>query len=117
MGPSVADRIMAASPVLEAFGNAKTLRNNNSSRFGKWMVIQFSARDCSIVGCTNTNYLLEKSRVVQQDKGERNFHIFYQLLLGAPEHVKVDVCGLPANASGEDFHRLPERLCRGGGQV
>ena len=80
--PTVADRIMAASPVLEAFGNAKTLRNNNSSRFGKWMVIEFGARQFDIVGCSNLNYLLEKSRVVSQDQGERNFHIFYQLLLG-----------------------------------
>ena len=61
---------MAASPVLEAFGNAKTLRNNNSSRFGKWMVIEFGARSYDIVGCSNVNYLLEKSRVVSQDEGK-----------------------------------------------
>jgi myosin heavy subunit len=84
---TVADRIMAASPVLEAFGNAKTLRNNNSSRFGKWMVIEFSARSYKIVGCKNDNYLLEKSRVVSQDEGERNFHIFYQLLLGSNDDI------------------------------
>ena len=109
--PSVADRIMSASPLLEAFGNAKTLRNNNSSRFGKWMVIQFNARDCSIVGCSNTNYLLEKSRVVNQDKGERNFHIFYQVLLGAPESVKVGLCGLHKDAAGDDFHYVSQSGC------
>ena len=74
----IEERILSSNPVLEAFGNAKTLRNNNSSRFGKFMQIHFDPT-AKILGCSNTSYLLEKSRVVFQDQGERNFHIFYLL--------------------------------------
>ena len=72
-----------ANPVLEAFGNAKTLRNDNSSRFGRWMEIHFQvggAHDGQISGAFVENYLLEKSRVVgQMQPGERSYHLFYQL--------------------------------------
>ena len=77
---TVADQIMDSNPVLEAFGNAKTLRNNNSSRFGKWMEVNFNGN--KICGCRIVNYLLEKSRVVQQTQMERNYHVFYMLLAG-----------------------------------
>lgn len=80
----IAERIINASPILEAFGNAKTIRNANSSRFGKWMVLNFDSQN--VIHSSNiVSYLLEKSRVTQRDSFyERNFHIFYQLIRGLP---------------------------------
>ena len=71
-------RILASNPILEAFGNAKTHRNSNSSRFGKFMKLQFDDKH-SLQGGMIETYLLEKSRLVHQIEGERNFHLLYQL--------------------------------------
>ncbi|KAE8631923.1 hypothetical protein XENTR_v10001359 [Xenopus tropicalis] len=86
----VKDIILQSNPLLEAFGNAKTVRNNNSSRFGKYFEIQFS-RGGEPDGGKISNFLLEKSRVVSQNENERNFHVFYQLIEGASDEQRQNL--------------------------
>ncbi|VDO27841.1 unnamed protein product [Onchocerca flexuosa] len=78
---SIEDQIVRTNPVLEAFGNAKTVRNNNSSRFGKFIRIHFNTGG-RLAGADIEHYLLEKSRVIKQAPGERSYHIFYQIMSG-----------------------------------
>ena len=77
-GGNLEARILATSPILEAFGNAKTSMNNNSSRYGKFLMLQFNASG-RLVGARVNTYLLEKTRVVSPGLGERNYHVGYML--------------------------------------
>ncbi|CAI5489186.1 unnamed protein product [Closterium sp. Naga37s-1] len=105
-GRSVEAQVLESNPLLEAFGNAKTVRNNNSSRFGKFVEIQFDVAG-RISGAAVRTYLLERSRVVQTSDPERNYHCFYQLCAGATpeEAAKLKL------APPETFHYLNQSSC------
>lgn len=102
-------QILRANPILEAFGNAQTVRNNNSSRFGKFIRIEFTPGGC-IAGAFIDWYLLEKSRVVRINNQERNYHVFYQLLAGADPELRREL--LLDDFGVEDF-----AYTRGGNDV
>jgi myosin-5 len=95
------EQILATNPIMEAFGNAKTTRNDNSSRFGKYLEILFD-KQINIIGATIRTYLLERSRLVFQPSTERNYHIFYQFCRGASDEDRERLGLLPI----EEFEYL-----------
>ncbi|CAL4935930.1 unnamed protein product [Urochloa decumbens] len=104
-GRTVEQQVLESNPVLEAFGNAKTVKNNNSSRFGKFVEIQFDKHG-KISGAAVRTYLLERSRVCQVSDPERNYHCFYMLCNAPPEDVKRFNVGDPRS-----FHYLNQTNC------
>ncbi|XP_038840221.1 myosin-9-like isoform X2 [Salvelinus namaycush] len=84
-------QLLQANPILEAFGNGKTVKNDNSSRFGKFIRINFDVNGY-IVGANIETYLLEKSRAIRQAKDERTFHVFYYMLTGAGDKLRSELC-------------------------
>ncbi|XP_056169848.1 myosin-6-like isoform X9 [Syzygium oleosum] len=104
-GRTVEQQVLESNPVLEAFGNAKTVRNNNSSRFGKFVEIQFDQRG-RISGAAIRTYLLERSRVCQVSDPERNYHCFYMLCAAPQEDVERYKLGNPRR-----FHYLNQSNC------
>ncbi|XP_077473442.1 unconventional myosin-X isoform X1 [Stigmatopora argus] len=103
----VEQALIQSSPIMEAFGNAKTVYNNNSSRFGKFIQLHFSQNGNIQGGCI-IDYLLEKNRVVRQNPGERNYHIFYALLAGADKDHR-DMYLL--SEGPESYHYLSQSGC------
>ncbi|KAA0722587.1 Unconventional myosin-XV [Triplophysa tibetana] len=117
-------QILEATPLLESFGNAKTVRNDNSSRFGKF--VEIFMEEGVISGAITSQYLLEKSRIVFQAKDERNYHIFYEMLAGLPTHLKRAFylqeaetyfylnqggnCVIIGKDDGDDFRRLQSAM-------
>ncbi|XP_074565345.1 myosin-17-like isoform X2 [Curcuma longa] len=104
-GRTVEQQVLESNPVLEAFGNAKTVRNNNSSRFGKFVEIQFD-KNRRISGAAIRTYLLERSRVCQINDPERNYHCFYLLCAAPHEDIKKYKLGSP-----NSFHYLNQSKC------
>uniref|UniRef100_A0A8C1Z402 Myosin XVAb n=1 Tax=Cyprinus carpio TaxID=7962 RepID=A0A8C1Z402_CYPCA len=121
---NITQQILEATPLLESFGNAKTVRNDNSSRFGKF--VEVFLEEGVISGAITSQYLLEKSRIVFQAKDERNYHIFYEMLAGLPAHTKRAFylqeaetyyylnqggnCEITGKDDGEDFRRLQSAM-------
>eukprot|EP00977_Amphora_coffeiformis_P010868 scaffold2554_cov156-Amphora_coffeaeformis.AAC.5 len=120
---SIVQRVVDSNPLLEAFGNAKTVRNDNSSRFGKFVQLQFdqssssastsddniNSDDCTLVGSHIEVYLLEKSRVVSHAPGERNFHIFYQILAASDQMKRKIDAAVLVGKSPSSFPYLGSR--------
>lgn len=99
---SIEAQVLQSNPILESFGNARTVRNDNSSRFGKFVEIQFT-RMGRLVGATIDVYLLEKVRLVTQSLGERNYHIFYEILSGAMGAQELRNYFIASTATADDF--------------
>ncbi|KPI84586.1 myosin XXI [Leptomonas seymouri] len=90
----IAECLTVSNPVMESFGNARTVRNDNSSRFGKYIKLYFDPNSGVLVGGQTVTYLLERSRIIMQSAGERNYHIFYEMLAGLTAQEKQELGGL-----------------------
>jgi hypothetical protein len=99
---SIEAQVLQSNPILESFGNARTMRNDNSSRFGKFIEIQFT-RTGRLVGAQIETYLLEKVRLVTQSLGERNYHIFYEMLSGGMAAEELRNYFIASTARADDF--------------
>jgi len=99
---SIESQVLQSNPILESFGNARTVRNDNSSRFGKFIEIQFT-KSGQLVGATIDVYLLEKVRLLSQAEGERNYHIYYEILSGGMSVIELSQLYLAPTATPEDF--------------
>ncbi len=99
-GRNIEHQVLESNPILESFGNARTIRNDNSSRFGKYIEIKFTSSG-KLIGASVDSYLLEKVRLVNQAEGERNYHIFYELLAGSSGSDRKEL--LLGRASPQDF--------------
>ncbi|KAF7256856.1 hypothetical protein EG68_06993 [Paragonimus skrjabini miyazakii] len=100
----IEQQILDSNPIMEAFGNAKTVRNDNSSRFGKYIEVHFGRDRGTIVSARIEQYLLEKSRIVTQAPGERNYHAFYYMLAGMSNAMKKTLC----LGDARDFYYLTQ---------
>jgi myosin V len=108
---SIEAQVLQSNPILESFGNARTVRNDNSSRFGKFIEIQFNTTSGTLVSACIRTYLLEKVRLITQSHGERNYHVFYQLLQAIPNQLSVQqrrALRLSVNSSPMDFRMTAE---------
>ncbi|CAB9500229.1 Myosin type-2 heavy chain [Seminavis robusta] len=99
---SIEAQVLQSNPILESFGNARTVRNDNSSRFGKFIEMQFT-RYGKLIGAQVETYLLEKVRIVTQSVGERNYHIFFELMSGGMDARELRQFFLAATAAADDF--------------
>lgn len=100
---SIESQILQSNPILESFGNARTVRNDNSSRFGKFIELLFSPTTGQLISASIQTYLLEKVRLITQARGERNYHIFYELLAGLSSQSERQELRIHNCSGPEDF--------------
>ena len=103
---AIEEQVVLSNPILESFGNARTIRNDNSSRFGKFITIQFN-RNGYLVGASISTYLLEKARIVFQADRERNYHIFYEMAAAATAAAEAEVGSAAGGAGGAGAAEVP----------
>ncbi|GBG27766.1 Myosin-6 [Hondaea fermentalgiana] len=110
-GTDISERVLRSNPVLETFGNSCTIRNENSSRFGKLIEIKFDSESGGTLGAHITTYLLEKARLTKQFPGERNFHVFYEMAAGGSD-AQLERWRIPGSLYGFNFISQKEDMYR-----